>query len=441
MRHAGRGLAAVLLLVATARFAAAGGQLDLSYGVNGFVTIESGPWGQRFYTNGAAPSLDPANADAVLLVGAVPAPSGLGLYSAAVTPAGTLLGPSLLGLGTSTAFDAFTRIIADPADASHRLYVAGYRYSQGARPPSAFLVGRLGPLADSPDPAWGSGAPVVTTIPGTTQAAATALAIQPDGKLLVAGAAGDGFADIALARFDTSGALDAAFGSGGTLVIPGGIVEAIAVQNDEKIILAGFLVDGPFGNFGIMRLLADGTLDTTFGAGYGTAGIVSTGFALRYTQGVAVGVQALPDGRIAAAGSDWDPYGRKGSFIAARYLADGTLDPTFGKGKKGRYRKRVGKSNAAGAVAFLADGKILIAGTARRNNPEFNSDIALMQLDASGRPDRTFGHGGKVQTPAVPDTEGFDVHDVVVDSLGRLTVVGVSADGSGKATILTRYLP
>ena len=67
--------------------------------------------------------------------------------------------------------------------------------------------------------------------------------------------------------------------------------------------------------------------------------------------------------------------------------------------------------------------------------------IAMLRLDASGRPDRTFGHGDRVQTAAVPDTEGFRVRDVVVDSLGRTTVVGVSGDGAGKATILTRYLP
>src|SRR5262245_21659946 len=254
MRHAGRGLAVVFLLVATARFATAGGQLDFSYGANGFVTIESGPWGQRFYTNGAAPSLDPANADAVLLVGAALTPPGLGLYSAAVTPAGTLLGPSLLGLGTATAFDAFTRIIADPADPSHRVYLAGYRYAAGATPPSAFLVGRFGPLGDTPDPTWGSGAPVVTAIPGTTTEGAPALAIQTDGKLLVAGDAGDGFANVAVARYDTSGALDPGFGTGGTLVIPSGIVQAIALQGDGKILLAGFFVDGPYGGFGIMRL-------------------------------------------------------------------------------------------------------------------------------------------------------------------------------------------
>src|SRR5262245_66620278 len=108
MRHDVRGLAVVSLLVATVRLAAAGGQLDFSYGVNGFVTIESGPWGQRFLAHGAARSLDPANADAVLLVGVALTPPGRGIYSAAVTPAGTLLGPSLRGLGPAQASDAST---------------------------------------------------------------------------------------------------------------------------------------------------------------------------------------------------------------------------------------------------------------------------------------------------------------------------------------------
>jgi uncharacterized delta-60 repeat protein len=434
MRY-GRILAAVSLLLATSRLATAGGQLDLSYGTNGFVTIESGPWGERFQAHGAARSLDPASPDAVVLVGVAAVSGGLGTYSAAVTPAGGLVGPNALGLGTATNYGAFNRIVSDPTG----LYVAGTRYVEGATPPSAFLVGRLTPGGGGFDPAWGGGAPVVTAIPGTTQSAPTALAVQPDGKVLTAGSANDG-SDSAVVRYDATGALDPDFGAGGSSVITGAYVQALALQSDGRILLAGFFVDGPFAGFGVMRLLADGSLDAGFGTAFGAAGVATTSFAARYTQGVAVGVQVLPDGRIAAAGSDWDPYGRKGSFVAARYLGDGSPDPTFGKGK-GRFRKRVGKSNVAGAIAFLSDGKILIAGTARRKHPEYHSDIALLRLDASGKPDRTYGRGGKVQIAAVPDTQGFRVRDVVIDSLGRATVVGVSAEGAGKATILTRYLP
>ena len=258
--------------------------------------------------------------------------------------------------------------------------------------------------------------------------------------MLVAGGANEGLVDVAVVRHDPSGALDPDFGTGGTTVIAGGLVEALAVQSDGRILLAGFFADGPFAGFGVMRLLADGALDSSFRTATGAPGIVTTSFAARYTQDTAVGVQALPERADCRRGSDWDPSRRKGSFVAARYLGDGTPDPTFGKGK-GRFRKRVGKSNAAGALAFLADGKILIAGTTRRKHPEYHSDIAMLRLDDSGRPDRTFGHGGRVQTAAVPDTEGFRVRDVVIDSLGRTTVVGVSGDGAGKATILTRYLP
>ncbi len=438
MRYAGRGLVVLSLLLALARVAAAGGQLDPAFGTSGFARIESGPWGDRFIAHGAAGSLDPANPDGIVVVAVAPQPMGLESRSAAIASTGTLLGTSSLGLGSVTDFSVFNRILADPTDPSHRLYVAGHRYIEGATPPSSFLVGRLSPLGDSLDPTWGGGAPVVTAIPGTTQARATPLAVQPDGKLLVAGHANAD--DIAVARHDPGGGLDPGFGTGGTTVIPDGIVQALTVQSDGKILLAGFFVDGPFRGFAVVRLLSDGSLDASFGAAYGAPGIAAIAFKKTYTQGIAAGVQALPDGRIVAAGSDWDPYRRKGSFVAARFLADGALDPTFGKGK-GRIRKRVGKSNAAGAVAFLADGKILIAGTTRRRHPEHHSDIALLQLDASGRPDRSFGRGGKVQTPVVPDWEGFGVRDAVVDSLGRTTVVGVSADGTGKATILARYLP
>jgi uncharacterized delta-60 repeat protein len=435
-----RSLVVFSLLLSLPPVAVASGELDPSFGTSGVVTVESGSWGSRFYAGGATGSLDPANMDAVVLVGAVPGPVGPGSYGAAISSTGALLGAQHLGLAAEmTNFGTLQAIRADPTDPSHRLYAVGYQYTEGAAPPYSFLVARLTPLGAGFDPAWGGGAPIVTAVAGTTQARASTLTVQPDGKLLVAGPANANLADVAVARYDAAGALDPTFGSGGTTVVAGAIVSALAIQGDGKILLAGYFVDGDFGGFGVARLLADGTLDPTFGSASGLPGITATGFRAHYTQGFAVGVDVLGDGRIVAAGSEWDPYARRGQFVAARYLADGELDPSFGR--RGRARKRVGKSNAAGAIGFLSDGKILIAGSTRRHDPEHHTDIALLRLDADGKPDRGFGKRGKVQTPVVPDWEGFAVRDVVVDSLGRTTVVGVSADGSGKATILARYLP
>jgi uncharacterized delta-60 repeat protein len=441
MSAARRCLVVLSLLVSLAGIAAASpGQLDPSFGTNGVVRIESGPWGSRLYASGGTLGLDPANPDAIVVLAAVPIVPPITTYAVAVSSNGGLLAGADLGLPDDlTDYGALGRVAADPTDPSHRLYAVGSRYTEGATPPYSFLVARLTPLGNGMDPAWGSGAPIVTAVPGTTQVQATALTVQPDGKLLVAGGADANFADVAVARYETDGTLDATFGSGGTTVIPGGgIVSAVALQSDGKILLAGSLGDGAFGRgFGVMRLLPDGTLDPTFGAGFGVSRVVTTNFLPRNPQGFSVGVQALSDGRIVAAGSTYDPGKKRYGLAAARYLDDGTLDSTFGR--KGRFKKRVGKSASAGAIGFLADGRILIAASGQGRYSLFDS-IALLRLDTNGRPDPTFGRGGKVQTQVV-NGEGLAVRDVVVDSLGRTTVVAASADGLGKATLLVRFLP
>jgi hypothetical protein len=99
----------------------------------------------------------------------------------------------------------------------------------------------------------------------------------------------------------------------------------------------------------------------------------------------------------------------------------------------------VGRSSPAGAVGFLADGGILIAGGAQ-GRYSLDDGIALLRLDANGRRVPSFGKKGTVQTQVVYG-EGLAVRDVIVDSLGRTTVVAASADGIGRATLLVRFLP
>src|SRR5439155_10672104 len=130
----------------------------------------------------------------------------------------------------------------------------------------------------SVDLTFGSGGRVVTDFGGDD--AAFALAVQPDGKIVVAGVStGGGSMDFALARYDSDGALDATFGSGGRVVTDlGGQDEAFAlvVQPDGRLVAAG--ASTAAGNldldFALARYNTVGTLDATFGA----AGQVVTGF-------------------------------------------------------------------------------------------------------------------------------------------------------------------
>jgi uncharacterized delta-60 repeat protein len=143
------------------------------------------------------------------------------------------------------------------------------------------------------DPSFGTGG-TVTTAFGTSGTSAYAIALQGDGKIVAAG--GTGLQDaFALARYNPDGSLDKTFGTGG-LVMTGinelAGVNAVAVQEDGKIVVAGSS-GGVQGFFTLARYNPDGRLDKTFGAGGPVFG----------TSGSANALALQGDGKIVAAGS------------------------------------------------------------------------------------------------------------------------------------------
>ncbi|MFF5971457.1 calcium-binding protein [Streptomyces sp. NPDC012769] len=146
------------------------------------------------------------------------------------------------------------------------------------------------------------------------------VAVQPDGKIVAAGSGGLGFA---LLRYNADGSADAGFGTGGRTSVSfpgdGGSANALALQPDGKIVLAGRADDpnsSEANDFGVVRFHANGTVDT----GFGGDGFVVTGFN---DFDEARGVLVQPDGKIVAAG-----YGSGFAFALARYLGgDGTPTP------------------------------------------------------------------------------------------------------------------
>src|SRR5262249_9328805 len=178
----------------------------------------------------------------------------------------------------------------------------------------------------SPDDTFGQGGRVITTFPnGSSEVGG--LALQPDGKILAAGRSARGFA---LARYLDDGSLDLAFGEGGTVTTSfgpnrGSDASALALQDDGKIVVAGTAGGSPSFvdyDFALARYNTDGTLDESFGVG----GLVTTGFGSSYD--IAYSVVLQPDGRIVAAGqATINGYRR---FALARYHPDGNLDYSFG---------------------------------------------------------------------------------------------------------------
>jgi uncharacterized delta-60 repeat protein len=131
---------------------------------------------------------------------------------------------------------------------------------------------------------------------------------------------------------------------------------AIAIQPDGKLVLAGYSFNGTDDDFALMRFNSDGSPDTTFGG----TGSVSTPIGAGDEQALAVAIQT--DGRIVAAGFS-DAGGGNNDFALVRYNANGTLDGTFGVGGKVT-TPVLAADDQARAVAVQTDGRMLVAGWA-----------------------------------------------------------------------------
>ena len=162
------------------------------------------------------------------------------------------------------------------------------------------------------DRSFGSSGRVVTEV-GEGFSEASALVIQPDRKLVVAGTG-------ALVRYAADGQLDPGFGVEGIAVTNAGSPSAVAIQRDHKLVAAGAHRGGRTGYvaFSLTRFLEDGTIDETFGR----RGSVRTEIS---TQAAANAVLVRADGKIVAAGT---AGGR--DFALARYTPGGRLDSSFG---------------------------------------------------------------------------------------------------------------
>ena len=173
------------------------------------------------------------------------------------------------------------------------------------------------------------------------------------------GTGGDtGDADFAVARYrGIDGSLDKpGFGPDGyretDLGSAGDAANAVAIQPDGKIVLAG-VTSSMSSDFALARYNDDGSLDTTFSGD----GKLTTDFAGNDDTGTGVAVQ--PDGRIVVAGYSFSGTTNH-DFAVARYNPDGSLDTSFsGDGKQ---TADLGSNDIATGIALQPDGKIVLAG-------------------------------------------------------------------------------
>jgi uncharacterized delta-60 repeat protein len=220
----------------------------------------------------------------------------------------------------------------------------------------------------------------------------TSVLLQPDGRIILGGHY-DGLnnEDFVLICLDTNGAIDSSF-SGGVIITDFGHSDysnALAMQPDGKIIAAGYSM-GPY-KAALARYNTNGSLDTT---GFGTGGKVLTGFSSLEAKIYTIDIQT--DGKIIVAGYI-KPSISSGNrdFLILRYNTDGTSDSTFGI--DGRVSTEFfGYSDVINAAVIQPDGKIVTAGYAE--NGLGNAFIALIRYNSDGTLDNSFGTNGKVTT-------------------------------------------
>ncbi|MCC7307089.1 MAG: VCBS repeat-containing protein, partial [Acidobacteria bacterium] len=250
------------------------------------------------------------------------------------------------------------------------------------------------------DPLFGTSGLVLTPV-GILDDVARAIEVQPDGKILLAGIArpqGATTNDFALVRYNANGTVDTSFGTGGKVLTPIGTVNdeanAMALQPDGKIVVAGFTRNGTVDDFALVRYGQNGSLDTTFGTG----GKLT--LSLGGSTNIIRSVKIQDDEKIVAVGSR--TTGSVAQFAVARFNADGSLDTSFGL--NGTLSTSTGESGSeSNAVAIDAQGMIVAAGFSTVNA---NTDFTLM---------RYFGTCGT-------STTGETLYDYDGDGKADLTV-------------------
>lgn len=246
-----------------------------------------------------------------------------------------------------------------------------------------FLASRCAAQAGNLDPTLGFGGVVTKTI-STETSDATAIAVQPDGKIIIAGISKVGTDySFAIIRYKPNGVQDSTFGTYGMVLTPisAGLslseyVGSVIVQPDGKILVTG----SSHGNFLLLRYLPDGTPDP----GFGTGGKVASLHSGLYGRSV-----LQPDGKIVICGTTND------DFAVVRYMADGTLDGSF-SGSGAEHYGSAGIDDCR-AIALQPDGKIVLGGSSEL--PSTTGNFTLWRLKADGTLDATFGSAGTVVIP------------------------------------------
>ena len=394
--------------------------LDLSFGTNGVVTTDFFGGQDRVEAIAIQP-------DAKIVVAGhatnVTRDFAIARYNVDGSLDGTF---GTLGKATSDITGNNDEIEGVAVDATGRIVVAGF--SQNAM--LDYVVARYDATGNLDTAGFAAPNGYFVSTNGATNDVATAVAIQPsDGNIVLGGWANNGANDdFSAVRFDVNGAIDPSFG-GGPVLVPVGAGQdrayAMALQSDGKVLLAGAALVG-FDRFGVVRLNTNGTVDTatfnpagTFGDAPNIAGRVATDFSGLHDR--AYGVVQQADNKIVVVGwANWDGGASNVDFALARYNADGSLDGGF---SGGTVTTAVGANNDwIDSVALQANGKIVVGGYSDSGSDD---DFAAARYNTDGTLDA--GCSGA----CTPLTTSEGAGTITVTASGRFEMRFNTATGGG----------
>lgn len=315
--------------------------------------------------------------------------------------------------------DDIARAVAVQPDG--KVLLGGYTYTDLG---IGFALARL-TVDGLPDDSFGDNGHVVTVTPGDVTLQARALGVQADGRILLAGGGAEGFA---IMRYTETGVPDSTFDDDGLVTIDfsdgNDQCTALAVQPDGRILLVGYASGQTADSVALARLLPDGSLDPDFGNG----GTLRASYPL--LPSMAYALDLMSDGRFVIAGT----AGTRA--MAARFLPNGAVDNSFNVFGWNFFSFPGGTVARFNGVRVQEDGSIVLGGTSNSNVVDFV--VAHLLYDGALNP--AFGTDGYTLTnfTGVED----DAYAVGLQSDGGILLAGGSNGVSSDFDLaIARYRP
>lgn len=380
-----------------------------------------------FFLPGNAPAdtFDISNLNRVQIQ-AVPFPSSNGMLDATFGTGG------IISTAAGTGNDVAQAVAIQP---DGKIVAAGFGFNGSNNDFTVIRYNPNGTLDDTFDGVSNGNGIVLTPI-GANDDEAFGITIQSDGKIIVVGQSSNGInTDIAVVRYNTDGTLDTTFDGDGRMTINAGtsndIGRSVAVQSDGKIVVTGNAGNGANFDIALVRLEANGSLDSSFDGNSGNGnGVVTVAVGSANDQGYAVAIQT--DGQIVVAG--YYTAAVSTDTVILRFNTNGRLDTTFDGDGIAPHNFSADDTDEALAMTLQSDGRIVISGCIRGSGRL--NDYLLARFERNGSRDTSFG------------TNGFTIVDfgpfpdialgIAVQTDGKIVAAGFANNGSNVDFGVTR---